>query len=376
MRKKLGIHESYMGAKMHCTYKIPELPPKEGLETVSVLKALVAARANLAELNGRAASMPNMGILIDTLALQEAKASSEIENIVTTQDQVFQIEPSGKFFESPEQKELARYRDALKCGHDGLLERQGLLTEQTIIAMFRILKNSNAGYRSTPGTALRNDRTGEVVYVPPQHPDEISGHMRSLEAFLNGPDSLNLDPLIRMALVHHQFESIHPFSDGNGRIGRILNVLMLVQAELLDAPILYLSRYITRNKDDYYTLLQQTRDTGDWEPWLLFILNAVAETSRETTYLVEQVKKLMADYKHRIRDSCKFYSQDLLNNMFRHPYTRIEYVMDELSVSRPTATRYLGELADQGYLMRLQAPRRRIYFVNVPLVALFADVSQ
>lgn len=351
------------------------MPPRGDIETVRVLKALVVARANLAELNGRAATIPNMGILIDTLALQEAKASSEIENIVTTQDQVFQIEPSGKFFESPEQKEVARYRDALKCGFEGLVDRQGLLTEQTVVAMFRVLKNTSGGYRSTPGTALKNDATGEVVYVPPQHPDEIRDHMRSLETFLNDIENERLDPLLRMALAHHQFESIHPFPDGNGRIGRILNVLILVQAGLLDAPILYLSRYITRNKDDYYRLLQQTRDSGDWEPWLLFVLNAVAETSKQTTVLIGEIKTLMAGYKKEIRSSCKFYSQDLLNNMFRHPYTRIEYVMSELDVSRPTATRYLGELVDKGFLVRLPAPRKRVYFVNAPLVALFADAS-
>lgn len=358
---------------MQPTYNIPDLPPGTDLETVPVLKALVTARANLAEMNGRAATIPNMGILIDTLALQEAKASSEIENIVTTQDQVFQIEPTGKYFESPEQKEVARYRDALKCGFEGLKERHGLLTEQTLIAMFRVLKNTNGGYRQTPGTTLRNDLTGETVYVPPQHPDDIARHMRGLERFLNDPDHQSMDPLLRMALAHHQFESIHPFPDGNGRIGRILNVLVLVQSGLLDAPILYLSRYVTRNKDDYYRLLQETRETGDWEPWLIFMLKAVAETSIQTTRLIDQIKDLMADYKHRIRQNCKFYSQDLLNNLFRHPYTRIDYVMAELNVSRPTATRYLNELVKLGVLVRLPVSKKRVYFINAPLVALFSD---
>ena len=356
---------------MPMSYNIPKLLPNVELDTKPVLKALVHAHRALADLKGLARTIPNPGILIDTLALQEAQASSEIENFVTTQDQIFQIDPSGRAFDGANQKEVAKYREALRCGFDGLKDRKNLLTNNTIIAMFQVLKGVDGAYRDKPGTALINYRTGETVYDPPQGLDTIQTHMTALEAFINAPTP-DPDPLIRMALIHHQFESIHPFPDGNGRVGRIINVLYLVQQGLLDTPILYLSRYITKNKDQYYGLLQSTRDTGVWEPWLLYMINGVAQIARETTILIGQIDALMRDYKHRIRAAHKIYSQELLNNLFRHPYTRIEYVMTELKVSRPTATRYLDELHKAGFLDRFQSGRN-VYYVNAPLVALFID---
>lgn len=353
------------------SYQIPELLPNIELDTKLVLKALVRAHRALADLKGLAKTMPNHGILIDTLALQEAQASSEIENIVTTQDQIFQIDPTGRSFESANQKEVAQYRAALRCGYDGLLERDNLLTNNTIIAMFQILKGTTGSYRNLPGIELVNERTGQTVYVPPQGYDTIQTHMTALETFINA-ENPDPDPLIRMALIHHQFESIHPFPDGNGRVGRIINVLYLVQQGLLDTPILYLSRYITKNKDQYYHLLQSTRDTGDWEPWLLYMINGVAQIARETTILIGRIDTLLRDYKQRIRAGHKIYSQELLNNLFRHPYTRIEYVMTELKVSRPTATRYLDELHKAGFLERVPSGRN-VYYVNAPLAALFID---
>ncbi len=197
--------------------------------------------------------------------------------------------------------------------------------------------------------------------------------MSALERFINDDGLSPLDPLIKMALIHHQFESIHPFPDGNGRIGRIINVLYLTRQQLLDIPILYLSRYITRNKGGYYAQLQAVRDTGDWEPWLLYMLRAVSETATDTLALIEGIKKLMADYKHRLRtDHPRLYSQDLLNNLFRHPYTRIEFIQHDLGVTRQTAARYLDALADAGMLAKHQAGRNK-YYINRPLVALFAD---
>lgn len=370
--KNDAIFESIQCGPMSLTYNIPTLPPKAELESRAVLKALVKAREGLAELKGRAGTIPNQGILIDTLALQEAKASSEIENIVTTQDQVFQINPKARMFDNANQKEVARYRDALKCGFEGLKRLDGVVSNNTVIAMFQTLKGTTGGFRTTPGTKLRNEGTGATVYIPPQSALEIVNHMDALERFINQPETSDLDPLVKMALIHHQFESIHPFPDGNGRIGRILNVLFLVQQGLLDTPILYLSRYITQNKDEYYHLLQSTRDTGEWEPWLLYMIRAVDQISRETTLLITGIKEVMADYKDRIRKHHKFYSQDLLNNLFRHPYTRIEYVMEELAVSRPTASRYLDELAKAGLLQRVKNGRS-VYYVNAPLVDLFIE---
>jgi Fic family protein len=356
------------------TYQLPELPPPTLAESAAVLKALARAHRYLAELKGRAATIPNQGILIDTLSLQEAKASSEIENIVTTQDELFQVNAFPENPGAPAAKEVARYRDALLHGFDEQQRLGGLLTNNMIIAMFRILKGTEGGFRETPGTALKNEGTGALVYIPPQDANAVRDLMAALERFINlGGEESDLDPLTRMAIIHHQFESIHPFPDGNGRISRIINVLYLTRCGLLDIPILYLSRFVTRNKAEYYRLLQEVRDTGEWEPWVLFMLRGVEETAIETLRLIEGVRTLMADMKNRLRaEYPKLYSQDLLNNIFRHPYTRIEFVQQELGVSRPTATRYLDELADGGVLIKLRAGRNN-YYINQPLVELFID---
>lgn len=357
------------------SYAIPELPPQADLETVAVLKALAKANRALAELKGRAATIPNQGILIDTLALQEAKASSEIENIVTTQDELFQTELQLEGPDSPAAKEVALYRDALKLGYRELRQSEGLITNRTIIEMFRLLKRRNDGFRSTPGTALKNDATGEIVYVPPQDARAIEAGMSGLERFINDDERSDLDPLIKMALIHHQFESIHPFPDGNGRIGRILNVLYLTRTGLLEIPILYLSRHITRTKGDYYRLLQAVRTDGEWEAWVLYMLEAVAETAQTTLALVEGIRGQMAGVKKRLRnDLPNLYSQDLLNNLFRHPYTRIEYVVQDLHVSRQTAAKYLDLLAEKGFVQKHRAGRSN-YYVNTDLLRLFLEVS-
>jgi Fic family protein len=358
---------------LKATYAIPALPPPGLEETPAVLRALAIAHRHLAELKGRAATIPNQGILINTLSLQEAKASSEIENIVTTQDELFQANAFPENPASPAAKEVARYRDALRHGFREQQKLDGLLTNNMIIAMFQMLKRSDSGFRSTPGTALKNDQTGEMVYIPPQEGDAVKAHMAALENFINDDAQSTLDPLVKIAIIHHQFESIHPFPDGNGRLGRIINVLYLTRAGLLEIPILYLSRFITRRKGEYYQLLQSVRDTGAWEPWLLYMLEGVAVTAKDTLHLIEAMRALMAEYKQRIRsDHSKIYSQDLLNNLFRHPYTRIEYVQSELGISRPTATKYLDDLAAGGLLSKQRIGRNN-YYINQRLVALFVD---
>lgn len=365
-------------APLKSSYVLPELPP-EGLETISVLKALAPAHRYLAELKGAAQSIPNQGILIDSLALQEAKASSEIENIVTTHDELFraQLFPHGPG--SAEAKEVARYCEALKEGFDFMLQNGGLLTNRALINMFRKLENRDDGFRRTAGTALRNDHTGEIVYIPPQEPDEILTYMADLERFINDKDISEYDSLVKMAIIHHQFESIHPFPDGNGRVGRIINVLYLTHAGLLSIPILYLSRYITRNKALYYKYLQAVRDSDggldDWENWILYILTAVTETAKVSLEIVNNLKRLMQDTKAKIRKELpKIYSQDLLNNIFRHPYTRIDFVMHDLKRSRPTATSYLEQLVAKGVLTKHVSGRDN-YYINTPLVDMFLDVS-
>ncbi|WP_421937318.1 Fic family protein [Phenylobacterium sp.] len=361
---------------LKASYRIPSLPPASIVESAVVLKAAAKAHRHLAELKGRAASIPNQAILIDSLALQEAKASSEIENIITTQDELFQ---AGLFLDGPGSgaaKEVANYRDALKRGFDILHQNGGLLTNNAIVEMFQVLKRTDEGFRATPGTALKNDRTGALVYVPPQDRDAIQAHMTALERFINDDDQSDLDPLVKMAIIHHQFESIHPFSDGNGRIGRIINVLYLTRSGLLDIPILYLSRYITSNKGDYYRLLQAVRDTGAWEPWLLYMLEAVSSTAQQTLQLIEGMRALMADYKRRLREHASIrYSQDLLNNLFRHPYTRIEFLQTELGVTRQTAAKHLDQLAAAGFVEKQQLGRNN-YYINTPLVALFLRIAE
>jgi Fic family protein len=361
------------------SYRIPALPPSGvDLEDASILKALAKAHRHLAELKGCAKSIPNQGILIDTLALQEAKASSEVESYVTTQDELFQADMQVAEWVSPAAKEVARYREALKCGFDRMRAQQGLLTTNLIIELFQLLKNSNAGIRTTPGTVLKNERTRETVFVPPQDPVQLARHLRELETFINDDARhADLDPLIRMALIHHQFESIHPFSDGNGRIGRILCVLYLARTGLLDIPVLYLSRYINAYKQDYYGKLQAVRDHAGtpqherhWQAWVVFMLEAVAQTSMSTVRLVDGMRGLMSQTKQRLRkDVPAIYSQDLLNNIFRHPYTRIEFLQNDLGITRQTASRYLKKLAHAGVL-REYGHGKRLYFINDPLVDL------
>lgn len=221
-----------------------------------------------------------------------------------------------------------------------------------------------------PGTTLKNDRTGEVVYTPPQHLDEITDKMSNLVQFINDDNLSGLDPLVKMTIIHHQFESIPPFYDGNGRTGRILNFLYLVAKDLLELPILYLSRYIIRTKTEYYRLLQFVRDTGDWEAWIVYLLKGVEETAQQTIALITAIWQLMQEYKVTIRsDYPKIYSQDLLNNLFRHPYTKIEFVMEDLKVSRPTASSYLKTLVEAGLLTKHKLGRSN-YHINDRLVGL------
>jgi len=322
-------------------------------------------------LDGKAEIIPNQGILIDTLALQEAQASSEIENIVTTQDELFQTNASKQIFPSPAAKEVALYSVALRRGFQDLHDRQGVLSLNCVIDMFQTLKRTTGDFRKTPGTVLKNDRTGEIVFVPPQAPSEVLLHMGALEKFMNEDLPDEIDPLVAMAIIHHQFESIHPFPDGNGRLGRIINVLYLFRLGFLRIPILYLSRYIVRNKAEYYRLLQHVRDNDEWEEWVIFIIRGVAETARETTILVAEMKELMDAFKERLRNETKIYSHELVNNLFRHPYTRIEYVMEEVDVSRPTAGRYLQRICELGLLEKLEIGKNH-YYVNKNLVDLLA----
>jgi len=345
-------------------FQLKMLPPLTDLETKPVLKQLAIARAELAMLNGRSATIPNETILINTLSLQEARDSSAIENIVTTHDELYKAQLFTDYFNNAAAKEVSLYAEALKQGF-ALVRRQKLITNSTVLTVQRLLEGNEAGYRQVPGTALVNEQTGETVYTPPQSRKEIEAGMDNLVAFMNDDTLSDLDPLVKMAVMHHQFETIHPFYDGNGRTGRILNILYLVQQGLLDLPVLYLSRYLIATKADYYHLLQSVRDNGNWEPWLLYMLKGVEVTAKQTVVLIEGIRRLMQDYKQQLRTGLpKIYSQDLLNNLFRHPYTKIEFVMNELQVSRPTATAYLESLVAAGMLQKFKLGKSNYYMNN------------
>lgn len=347
------------------------LPLDWDVETKAVLKSLPSAHAALAELKGIASTMPNQSILINTLGLQEAKDSSAIENIITTHDDLYKSELNLDSYKSLNAKEVQNYIAATKTGFD-LLTKSGRLTNRTILKIQEILEGNKAGFRKLPGTTLKNTSTGEIIYTPPQDPDEIKDLMTNLEKFINDRELTDFDPLVKMAIIHYQFESIHPFYDGNGRTGRIINILYLIQEKLQDLPILYLSSFIIKNKYDYYRLLQKVRTKNNWEEWLLFMIKAVDQTSRETIDLIIKIRELMMNYKHILRDNYKFYSQDLLNNLFKHPYTKIEFIQRDLNVSRITAANYLNQLADDKLLTKKKLGTANFY-INDPLFKLLSE---
>ena len=351
--------------------KLLPLPLDWDVETKTVLKSLPSAHAALAELKGIASTMPNQSILINTLGLQEAKDSSAIENIITTHDDLYKSELNLDSYKSLNAKEVQNYIAATKTGFD-LITKTGLLTNRTVLKIQEVLEGNKAGFRKLPGTTLKNTSTGEIIYTPPQDPEEIKNLMTNLEKFINDKESCDFDPLVKMAIIHFQFESIHPFYDGNGRTGRIINILYLIQEKLQDLPILYLSNYIIKNKSDYYRLLQEVRTKNNWEEWLLFMIKAVDQTSRETIDLIIKIRELMMNYKRTLRDNYKFYSQDLLNNLFKHPYTKIEFIQRDLNVSRITAANYLNQLAGDKLLTKKKLGTAN-YYINDPLFKLLSE---
>lgn len=348
------------------------LPYEAELETKTILKQLPPAHAALAELKGLVYSIPNHEIILNTLVIQEAKDSSAVENIITTHDELFK---SDLEFESmsPAIKEIQNYVSAMKRGFE-LVNEKAMLTNQIILQIQEALEGNNAGFRKLPGTALKNAQAGETIYLPPQDGDEILKLMDNLEQFINRPELSDYDPLVKMAIIHFQFESIHPFYDGNGHTGRILNILYLILSGLQKLPILYLSSHVIRNKSEYYRLLQGVRENEDWESWLSYIINGVENTARETILLIENLKVLMAEMKVQLRDNYKFYSQELLNNLFKHPYTKIEFIVRDLGVSRITAANYLNKLAEDG-LLRKEKLGTGNYYVNEKLYALLTSKS-
>jgi Fic family protein len=336
--------------------QLPKLPPAQELETRAVLKRCIAARAALGELKHAAQLIPNQAVLINTLPLLEAQASSEIENIVTTTDQLFQHRGADDHAD-PTVKEALRYSQALLEGFHSLNQRP--LTTRTAEEICTMIKGHKIGVRTVAGTALARE-TGEVVYTPPEGEDLLRGLLANWEQFLH--DDTEIEPLIRMAVGHYQFEAIHPFSDGNGRTGRVLNSLFLIHEGLLTLPILYLSRYIIAHKSDYYRLLLEVTSEQNWEAWLLFVIDAVEETSRWTVAKIEAIRRLADETIEYVRDQRpKIYSHELINLIFELPYCRIQNVVEANLAGRQAASRYLKELVQLGVLDEKPFGREKLF---------------
>ncbi|HFI3096766.1 TPA: protein adenylyltransferase Fic [Escherichia coli] len=342
---------------------LPILPPDlERIETRSVLKACISARAAIAELKTADELIPDQGLLINILPMLEAKDSSRIENIVTTSDQLFQYADRADGAD-PATKEALRYRTALYDGYTHLEDYP--LCTNTAVAICTKLRAVQTDIRKTPGTVLR-DQNNNVVYTPPVGEDSIRELLANWERFIHGDD--DLDPLVKMAIAHYQFECIHPFPDGNGRTGRILNILYLIQSELLSLPILYLSRFILERRDDYYTLLRRVTEEGDWESWILFMLEAVESTSRWTTDKISIVRALMAETTEYVREKLpKIYTHELVQALFAQPYCRIDNLVERGVAKRQTASTYLKQLVEIGVLEEMSVGREKLY-INTRLL--------
>jgi Fic family protein len=349
------------------SFNLDFLPPqREKVETIEILRYTSKAATALAELKGIAQTIPNQVMLVNAIVLQEAKDSSEIENIITTQDELYKALIVNKPNISADTKEVVNYRRAIFHGYN-LINKQGFLRINDIVGIPQQLVDNTAGIRSTPGTVLKNDKTGEIIYTPPQDKAEI---LDLLSNFINhfNQNEQDLSPLISLAILHYQFESIHPFYDGNGRTGRILNILFLILNDLIEVPILYLSSYIIENKPEYYKLLNQVNRTGEWEEWIIFMLKAVEETSLKTISKINAIRQLLEKTISEVQQKApKTYKKELVELLFEMPYSKIEFVVNRLQVERKAASRYLRELESIG-ILKSQRVGREIVYINKELI--------
>ena len=350
--------------------KLNNLPLAHQIETPKVLKKAISANRALANLNGVARIIPNSAILINSLVLQEAKDSSAIENIITTHDELYRANLDIESVTN-EAKEVQNYKEALLRGF-ALVKDTKLLLKKHIVEIQAVLEQNDAGVRKQAGTNLKNSLTGEVIYTPPQDYETIQELLTNLENYINEPN--DIDPLVNMAIIHHQFESIHPFYDGNGRTGRIINILYLILKDLLDIPVLYLSRYIITHKADYYRLLSDVSFNDGLNEWILFMLRGVEEIARETIQTIKSIETLMNETKNIIiEQKPKIYSKDLLEALFYHPYTKKAFIVEHLKISRPTVTNYLNELENIGILSSKKIGKE-IFYIHTKLFDLFKDM--
>lgn len=354
---------------LEAPYKLPNLPPEiEKVETIQILRSANKAALAIAELKGIAQTIPNQTMLVNAVVLQEAKDSSEIENIITSTDEIYEAITSNKSHSKPEIKEVVNYRRSIFIGYE-IIQKQGYLRVNDVIKIQQDLIQNKAGIRSTPGIVLKNDTTGEVVYTPPQNKADIEALMSNFIEHFNEKDS-KLSPLINLAILHYQFESIHPFYDGNGRTGRILNILYLILNNLLDIPILYLSSYIIKNKGEYYQLLNAVNKNEEWENWILYILKAIEVTSKQTIKQIRSIRELVDITINNVKNNApKIYSKELVENIFEQPYTKIEYISNKLGVERKAASRYLRKLKEIGILESKKVGKEIIY-INKDLITL------
>jgi Fic family protein len=344
------------------------LPPKVELETKLILKAAIAANRALAKLDGSIMQLPNPAVLIDTIGLQEAKASSEIENIITTHDELYQSAVADRKIENPATKEVLFYKEALWYAYEQVKKR-GLITTNLCIKIVQQLKQNQAGIRVVPGTQIKNDRSGEVVYTPPEGETIIRNKLHDLEQFINISDD-GLDPLIKMALAHYQFEAIHPFADGNGRTGRILNIIYLVQQGLLSLPVIYLSRYVIEHKAEYYQKLREVTEKEAWQEWILYMIRAVEATSTHTLSKIESISEAMTSVGKTIEKKIpKIYSKDLVEVLFQRPYCKRQFLEVAGIAKLKTAGSYLAELEKIGVIKSTQVGKEKLY-LNIELLSI------
>jgi Fic family protein len=338
---------------------LPLLPPKVQVETRAVLKKAISAARALAELKGLGQTIPNQAMLVDSLVLQEAKDSSAIENIFTTNDVLFRSYAAKTGHIDPATKEVLRYREALWNGFESLKTRPVLATN-LLIKVVQTIKENDAGIRNVPGTVIANGLTNEAIYTPPEGEGVLRDKLANLEQFMHAEDGM--EPLIKLALIHYQFEAIHPFADGNGRTGRVLGILFLTYKGLLELPVLYLSRYIIEHKHDYYVLLRGVTEEGAWEPWILYMLDAVEQMSVVTRDRIVAIRTLMGQTVERVKKELpKVYSKELVELLFRQPYTKGQFVVDAGIAKRQTAAAYLKELEGIGILKAQRVNKETLY---------------
>ncbi len=352
---------------------LPLLPPKVDIESRSILKRCIPGRAALAELKQAGHLIPNQAVLINTIPLLEAQLSSEIENIVTTTDKLFRAASLNEETAEPATKEALRYRTALYQGYLGIRERP--VSVSTAVEVCSTIKGHRMSVRLGPGTALARQPSGEIIYTPPAGREVLNEKLANWERFINAQPEI--DPLIRMAVGHYQLEAIHPFADGNGRTGRVLNLLLLLQEGLLDIPVLYLSRFFLQHRSDYYAHLHEVTESNAWQPWILFALDAVEETARWTTAKIRAIRRLMEHTRDYVRRRLpRIYSHELVDRIFIQPYCRIKGLVEASIAQRQTVSVYLKQLVDVGVLRETKVGREKLFVHPKLLILLTGDENE